>query len=76
MTKAVQAAIANGMLRISEELDYMVIVFCTKQYRMVFDYRKNKIFYSIYIKNTVYHSWTLHEEKVLKTFLKMYESSK
>ena len=76
MTKAVQAAIANGMLRISEELDYMVIVFCTKQYRMVFDYRKNKIFYSIYIKNTVYHSWTSHEEKVLKTFLKMYEFSK
>ena len=76
MTKAVKAAITNGMLHISEELDCMIVMFCTKQYRIVFDYRKNKIFYTINIKNTEYHSWTIHEEKVLKTFLKLYESSK
>jgi hypothetical protein len=78
MVKAVKDAISSGSLHFHEELDGRTLVYHTKKFkeRIAFEYRNNKIFYTIYAHNTVYDSWTIHEEKVLEYFFKLYESTK
>ena len=79
MTKAVAEAISNGsLLHFSGEPDNTTQVYHTKKFKekIVLRYRKNKIFYTIFAHNTIYDSWTIHQEKVLKNFIKLYESTK
>ena len=78
MTKAVKDAIDSGSLYFREELDGKTLVYHTKKFkeRITFEYRNNKIFYTIYAHKTFYDSWTIHEEKVLDCFFRLYESTK
>ena len=79
MIKAVAEAISNGsLLHFSSEPDNTTQVYHTKKFKekIVLRYRKNKIFYTVCAHDTIYESWTIHEEKVLKNFIKLYESTK
>ena len=79
MINAVGEAISNGsLLHFSSEPDNTTQVYHTKKFKekIVLRYRKNKIFYTICAHNSIYESWTIHEEKVLKTFIKLHESAK
>ena len=79
MTKAVDEAIFNGsLIHFSSEPDNTTQIYHTKKFKekIVLRYRRNKIFYTIYAHNTIYKSWTIHQEKVLKNFIKLYESTK
>ena len=78
MVKAVKDAISSGSLHFREELDGRKLVYHTKKFKekIAFKYRNNKIFYTIFAHDTIYDSWTIHEEKVLDNFLKLYESTK
>ena len=78
MTKAIKDAISSGSLHFREELDGRTLVYHTKKFkeRIAFEYRNNKIFYGLMAHDTVYDSWTIHEEKVLEYFFKLYESTK
>ena len=79
MTKAVAEAISNGsLLHFSGDPDNTTQVYHTKKFneKIVLRYRNNKIFYTIFAHNTIYDSWTIHQEKVLKNFIKLYESTK
>ena len=78
MTNAVKNAIASGSLHFREDLDGRTLVYHTKRFKekIAFEYRNNKIFYGLKAHDTVYDSWTIHEENVLKTFNKLYESAK
>lgn len=76
MTKAVAEAISNGsLLHFSSEPDNTTQIYHTKKFKekIVLSYRKNKIFYTLYAHNALYESWTIHEEKVLNNFIKLYE---
>lgn len=77
MTDAVKRLIAYRELGYREERDGRTLVYHTKKFKekIVFEYRNNKIFYTIYAHNTIYSSWTIHQEKVLKNFIKLYESA-
>ena len=76
MTKAVKDAIASGSLHFRKELDGRTLVYHTKKFkeRIAFEYRNNKIFYVIKAHDTVYDSWTVHEEKVLEYFFRLYDN--
>lgn len=79
MINAVGEAISNGsLLHFSGEPDNTTQIYHTKKFKekIVLRYRKNKIFYTICVHNTLYDSWTIHQEKVLKNFIKLYESTK
>ena len=78
MTKVVKDAIASGSLHFRKELDGRTLVYHTKKFkeRIAFEYRNNKIFYGLKAHDTVYDSWTVHEEKVLEYFFRLYESTK
>ena len=79
MINAVDEAISNGsLLHFSSEPDNTTQIYHTKKFKekIVLRYRKNKIFYTISAHNTIYDSWTIHQEKVLKNFIKLYESTK
>ena len=79
MINAVGEAISNGsLLHFSGEPDNTTQVYHTKKFKekIVLRYRKNKIFYTVFAHKTIYESWTLHQEKVLENFIKLYESSK
>ena len=78
LTKAVRDAIASGSLHFREELDGRTLVYHTKKFkeRIAFEYRNNKIFYGLKAHDKVYDSWTVHEEKVLALFFRLYESTK
>lgn len=77
MINAVGEAISNGsLLHFSGEPDNTTQVYHTKKFKekIVLRYRKNKIFYTVFAHKTIYESWTLHQEKVLENFIKLYES--
>ena len=77
MINAVVEAISNGsLLHFSGEPDNTTQVYHTKKFKekIVLRYRKNKIFYTVFAHKTIYESWTLHQEKVLENFIKLYES--
>ncbi len=77
MINAVGKAISNGsLLHFSGEPDNTTQVYHTKKFKekIVLRYRKNKIFYTVFAHKTIYESWTLHQEKVLENFIKLYES--
>ena len=77
MINAVGKAISNGsLLHFSGEPDNTTLVYHTKKFKekIVLRYRKNKIFYTVFAHKTIYESWTLHQEKVLENFIKLYES--
>lgn len=79
MINAVGEAISNGsLLHFSGEPDNTTQVYHTKKFKekIVLRYRKNKIFYTVFAHKTIYESWTIHQEKVLENFIKLYESSK
>ena len=79
MINAVGEAISNGsLLHFSGEPDNTTLVYHTKKFKekIVLRYRKNKIFYTVFAHKTIYESWTIHQEKVLENFIKLYESSK
>ena len=79
MINALGEAISNGsLLHFSGEPDNTTQVYHTKKFKekIVLRYRKNKIFYTVFAHKTIYESWTLHQEKVLENFIKLYESSK
>ena len=79
MINAVVEAISNGsLLHFSGEPDNTTLVYHTKKFKekIVLRYRKNKIFYTVFAHKTIYESWTIHQEKVLENFIKLYESSK
>ena len=79
MTKAVAEAISNGSLHhFSGEPDNTTQIYHTKKFKekIVLRYRKNKIFYTVFAHKTIYESWTIHQEKVLENFIKLYESTK
>lgn len=77
MINAVGEAISNGsLLHFSGEPDNTTQVYHTKKFKekIVLRYRKNKIFYTVFAHKTIYESWTIHQEKVLENFIKLYES--
>lgn len=77
MINAVVEAISNGsLLHFSGEPDNTTQVYHTKKFKekIVLRYRKNKIFYTVFAHKTIYESWTIHQEKVLENFIKLYES--
>ena len=77
MINALGEAISNGsLLHFSGEPDNTTQVYHTKKFKekIVLRYRKNKIFYTVFAHKTIYESWTLHQEKVLENFIKLYES--
>lgn len=77
MINAVVEAISNGsLLHFSGEPDNTTLVYHTKKFKekIVLRYRKNKIFYTVFAHKTIYESWTIHQEKVLENFIKLYES--
>ena len=77
MINAVVEAISNGsLLHFSGEPDNTTQVYHTKKFKekIVLRYSKNKIFYTVFAHKTIYESWTIHQEKVLENFIKLYES--
>ena len=77
MINAVDEALSNGsLLHFSSDPDNTTQIYHTKKFKekIVLRYRRNKIFYTISAHNTIYESWTIHEEKILKNFIKLYES--
>ena len=79
MINAVGEAISNGsLLHFSGEPDNTTQIYHTKKFKekIVLRYRKNKIFYTVFAHKTIYESWTIHQEKVLENFIKLYESTK
>lgn len=79
MINAVGEAISNGSLHhFSGEPDNTTQIYHTKKFKekIVLRYRKNKIFYTVFAHKTIYESWTIHQEKVLENFIKLYESTK
>ena len=78
MTDHVKMLIASRELGFMEVRDGRTLVFHTKKFKekIVFEYRNKKIFYTIYAHGTIYDSWTIHQEKVLENFFKLYESTK
>ena len=78
MTDKVKMLIACRELGFREERDGRTLVYHTNKFKekIVFEYRNNKIFYTIYAHGTIYDSWTIHQEKVLENFFKLYESTK
>ena len=78
MINAVGEAISNGsLLHFSGEPDNTTQVYHTKKFKekIVLRYRRNKIFYTVFAHKTIYESWTIHQEKVLENFIKLYESA-
>lgn len=79
MINAVGEAISNGsLLHFSGEPDNTTQIYHTRKFKekIVLRYRKNKIFYTVFAHKTIYESWTIHQEKVLENFIKLYESTK
>ena len=78
MTDEVKRLIEYRELGFREKRDGRALVYHTKKFKekIIFEYRNNKIFYTISAHNTSYESWTIHQEKVLKNFIKLYESTK
>lgn len=79
MIKAVAEAISNGsLLHFSGEPDNTTQVYHTKKFKekIVLRYRRSKIFYTVFAHKTIYESWTIHQEKVLENFIKLYESTR
>lgn len=79
MINAVGEAISYGsLLHFSGEPDNTAQIYHTKKFKekIVLRYRKNKIFYTVFAHKTIYESWTIHLEKVLENFIKLYESTK
>ena len=79
MINAVGEAISYGsLLHFSGEPDNTTQIYHTKKFKekIVLRYRKNKIFYTVFAHKTIYESWTIHLEKVLENFIKLYESTK
>lgn len=79
MINAVGEAISNGsLLHFSGEPDNTTQIYHTRKFKekIVLRYRRNKIFYTVFAHKTIYESWTIHQEKVLENFIKLYESTK